>query len=106
LAVEQFWLKGYDKTTVATLTEAMGITAPSLYAAFGNKEQLFVEAAESYGSRTLEQVDAALSDPNATDGIAALMRSAAAQHTDPATPPGSFVLTERRLVARRKILCK
>src|SRR3546814_10258389 len=36
-----FWSKGYEGASMADLTEAMGITKPSLYAAFGNKEALF-----------------------------------------------------------------
>ena len=36
-----FWDKGYEGTSIADLTEAMGINPPSLYAAFGNKEALF-----------------------------------------------------------------
>ena len=36
-----FWRKGYEGTSISDLTEALGITRPSLYGAFGNKEQLF-----------------------------------------------------------------
>ena len=45
-ALEVFWRKGYDGTSLADLTEAMGINKPSLYSAFGNKEQLFIKAIE------------------------------------------------------------
>ncbi len=47
-AVDVFWAKGFEGTSISDLTEAMGINPPSLYAAFGDKEQLFLEAAESY----------------------------------------------------------
>ncbi len=50
-ALEVFWRKGYDGTSLTDLTEAMGINKPSLYAAFGNKEQLFLKAIEFYESR-------------------------------------------------------
>ena len=40
-AMEVFWRQGYDGASIADLTAAMGISAPSLYAAFGNKEGLF-----------------------------------------------------------------
>lgn len=46
-----FWEKGYDATSISDLTEAMGIGAPSLYAAFGSKEELYETALEAYGSR-------------------------------------------------------
>lgn len=43
-----FWQKGYAGSSLADLTGAMGINKPSMYAAFGNKEQLFVQAAQHY----------------------------------------------------------
>ena len=50
-AIEVFWRKGFEGTSISDLTEAMGINPPSLYAAFGDKEQLFLEAAEAYGRK-------------------------------------------------------
>ena len=50
-AIEVFWRKGFEATSISDLTEAMGINPPSLYAAFGDKEQLFLEAAEAYGRK-------------------------------------------------------
>jgi len=47
-AMEVFWLKGYEGASIAALTEAMGINPPSLYAAFGDKDQLFLEAVARY----------------------------------------------------------
>ncbi|MFP5296803.1 MAG: TetR/AcrR family transcriptional regulator, partial [Alphaproteobacteria bacterium] len=47
-AMEVFWAKGYADASMAELTAAMGVSAPSLYAAFGSKEQLFREAVELY----------------------------------------------------------
>lgn len=47
-AMEVFWARGYADASMAELTAAMGINAPSLYAAFGGKEQLFREAVELY----------------------------------------------------------
>lgn len=47
-AMEVFWQKGYSGTSLSDLTEAMGINKPSLYAAFGNKESLFVDALNQY----------------------------------------------------------
>jgi len=41
-----FWSRGYEGASINDLTEAMGITKPSLYAAFGNKEELFRKALE------------------------------------------------------------
>ena len=47
-ALQLFWQKGYEGTTLTDLTEAIGITRPSLYAAFGNKEELFRKACARY----------------------------------------------------------
>lgn len=47
-AMELFWAKGYEGTSLADLTEAMGVNRPSLYAAFGNKEALFRKACTRY----------------------------------------------------------
>src|SRR5689334_12962468 len=47
-ALNVFWRKGYEGTSLPDLTKAMGINRPSLYAAFGNKEELFRRAVERY----------------------------------------------------------
>ena len=47
-ALELFWRKGYEGTSLSDLTDAMGITRPSLYATFGNKEELFRKALDRY----------------------------------------------------------
>jgi AcrR family transcriptional regulator len=48
-ATHLFWRKGFEATSISDLTEAMGIGSPSLYAAFGSKEALYVEALNHYG---------------------------------------------------------
>lgn len=50
-ATRLFWRKGYAATSVSDLTEAMGIGSPSLYAAFGSKEELYAEALRHFGER-------------------------------------------------------
>ena len=49
-AMRLFWQQGYEATGVADLTKAMGITTPSLYTAFGNKDELFRRAVDRYVS--------------------------------------------------------
>lgn len=49
-AMEVFWEKGFESTSISDLTAVMGINPPSLYAAFGDKERLFLEAVERYQS--------------------------------------------------------
>ncbi|KAA1379949.1 TetR/AcrR family transcriptional regulator [Aeromicrobium fastidiosum] len=103
-AVEQFWRTGYDKTSVSTLTQAMGVTPPSLYAAFGDKDRLFDEASTLYFERTCEAVDAATDEPTARAAIARTLDDAARAHTDARTPLGCLMLTEPRLAAQREIV--
>ena len=103
-ALEQFWRSGYEETSVAMLTTAMGITPPSLYAAFGDKRRLFEEASAMYFQRTCEAVDRAAALPSAHEAIARMLDDTARAHTDPATPLGCLMLTEPRLEAQREVL--
>lgn len=50
IALRLFWEHGYEGTSIAMLANAINIKIPSLYAAFGNKEQLFLQAIERYGT--------------------------------------------------------
>ena len=47
-AMMMFWEKGYEGTTMSDLINAVGMKAPSVYAAFGNKDQLFNEVIQLY----------------------------------------------------------
>ncbi|WP_237061751.1 TetR/AcrR family transcriptional regulator [Loktanella sp. M215] len=90
-AMLAFWKSGYETTSISDLTAAMGVTAPSLYAAFGNKQQLFLEAMHRYaGDRvTLEKTMA--DAPTAREAVAAMLRGAAMLYTGDATPPGCLL---------------
>lgn len=103
-AVELFWRTGYAETSIAMLTAAMGVTPPSLYAAFGDKRRLFDEASALYFDRTCEAVDDAAALPTAQAAIARMLDDTARAHTDAATPPGCLMLTEPRLDAQRAVL--
>jgi AcrR family transcriptional regulator len=92
-AMEVFWERGYEGTSISELTQAMGIGAPSLYAAFGSKEELFREAVTSYdqgeGSvtqRALEQ------EPSARAAVEAMLRDNADMYADPESPSGCMVV--------------
>lgn len=103
-AVREFWLTGYDQTSLATLTAAMGVTPPSLYAAFGDKARLFEEASAVYFARTCEAVDEALALPTAREAVTRVLEDTARAHTDTATPPGCLMMTEPRLAAQREVV--
>lgn len=101
-AVELFWRAGYERTSVAMLTAAMGVTPPSLYAAFGDKDGLFDEAAGLYFRRICEAVDSATTRPTAREAIAVMLHDTARAHADEATPLGCLMLTEPRLDTQRE----
>ncbi|MEM7539431.1 MAG: TetR/AcrR family transcriptional regulator [Chloroflexota bacterium] len=52
-AMRIYWRNGYTNTSIEDITREIGITKPSLYAAFGNKEQLFIAAVEQYTQQYL-----------------------------------------------------
>jgi len=77
-AMRLFWQKGYDATSIADLTDAMGIASPSLYAAFGSKEALYIEALEHYATTFAWGWKSFQEAPSAREAVQAwLMESAA-----------------------------
>lgn len=68
--MEVFWQKGFEASSLSDLTRAMGIAAPSLYAAFGSKDALFCEATEHYARRDGGQLMAAIANaPTARQAV-------------------------------------
>jgi AcrR family transcriptional regulator len=64
-ALQVFWRQGYEGASLSDLTEAMGISRTSMYAAFGNKEDLFRKALERYASGPASYTERALEQPTA-----------------------------------------
>lgn len=87
-ALRIFWSKGYDGTSMSDLTEAMGITRPSLYAAFGNKESLFRKALDLYESEKMAYVGKALAQPTARLVAETLLRGSVGNVTSCDEPHG------------------
>lgn len=71
-----FWTKGYEGASLSDLTDAMGITRPSLYAAFGNKESLFRQALDLYERDKLAYMREAMAQPSARAVAEYLLRGA------------------------------
>lgn len=90
--MEVFWRHGYEGTSLSQLTTAMGINAPSLYAAFGSKETLFREAVELYDATEGPQVDGVLDAPTAREAVERMLRGNVADYTDPSNPPGCMIV--------------
>jgi AcrR family transcriptional regulator len=91
-AIRLFWSRGYEATSISDLTQAMDITPPSLYAAFGDKKRLFLEAVERYEKETGCFAGRALaSEPTAELAIRRLLLDAAKSFTDPKNPKGCLI---------------
>lgn len=92
-AMELFWARGFEGTSLAELTEAMGINAPSLYAAFGSKEALFHEAVALYdkveGELIWQGVEGAAT---AYDAMAAFLHRSAETFSRPDKPAGCLIV--------------
>ncbi|GLY06502.1 TetR/AcrR family transcriptional regulator [Actinoplanes sp. NBRC 101535] len=76
-ATEVFWRHGYDGASLSVLTGAMGINRPSLYATFGNKEQLFRRVFARYHAARVAAARAALDRPRAYTAVEAFLRASA-----------------------------
>jgi AcrR family transcriptional regulator len=87
-----FWQKGYEGASIDELTEVMGISRPSLYAAFGDKETLFRKALDRYESGPSSFAREALKEPTARGVVERLLREAIKMHTDPNTPTGCLMV--------------
>ena len=91
-AMMLFWRKGYEGASLSDLTEALGITRPSLYAAFGNKEELFRQVLDRYDERTAGFLSGSIEAPTARAVAKGLLRGAADFHADPNNPPGCLMV--------------
>jgi AcrR family transcriptional regulator len=92
LALQVFWRKGYEGASMADLTETMGITKPSLYSAFGNKEELFRKALDRYVDGPGGYFQVALGKPTVRAVVEHLLYESADAVTDPNHPPGCLAV--------------
>ena len=91
-AVEVFWAKGYAAASLDDLTLATGINRPSLYAAFGDKERLFLRALERYGAGIGAEPLAAFREaPTVRGATRAFLTASVANNTRPGGPSGCLL---------------
>src|SRR5580698_3850049 len=91
-AMRLFWAKTYEGTSVADLTETVGISRPSLYAAFGDKQSLFRAALERYAAGPASYVAVALGKPTAREVAEQLLRGAADLQASTRNPGGCLTV--------------
>ncbi len=87
-AAEVFWRHGYEGASLSSLTSAMGINRPSLYATFGSKEELFRRAFARYHETNLANARAALEQPTAYAAVESFLRASADALTADDHPAG------------------
>ena len=90
-AMLTFWRHGYETTSIVDLTTAMGVTAPSLYTAFGDKKRLFLEAAHRYAGDPEVIARAIDGAPAAYDAAREMLTAAATAYTGDTTPKGCLL---------------
>jgi AcrR family transcriptional regulator len=87
-ALKVFWRRGFEGASLFELTRAMGITKPSLYACFGNKEALFRKALDLYEREKLCYIRMSLEAPTAREVAENLLRGALSIHCSEGDPQG------------------
>ena len=93
LALETFWRKGFDRTSISDLSAALGVGPSSLYNAFGSKEELYRRAIERYVATYAGFIDEAVArDMDVEPAVRGLLREAARVYASPDSPPGCVVM--------------
>lgn len=93
-AMQVFWRQGYEATSLNDLTTAMGINPPSLYAAFGDKERLFLEAVSRYEASRQGPARCVLEEETtARAAIERMLRETAGELSKSSQPKGCMLIT-------------
>jgi TetR/AcrR family transcriptional regulator, copper-responsive repressor len=92
IALDLFWRHGFDGTSIPKLTAAMGISPPSLYAAFGSKDALYREAIQLYLAKYSGFMNSLFDEKlSARDAIEHALLAAAKQFSEPGHAPGCMI---------------
>jgi AcrR family transcriptional regulator len=91
-AMHVFWSHGYEGSSMAALTAAMGINKPSLYGAFGGKEELFRKVVQRYLAGPVAYISEAVSEPTAYRVVEKLLTMSAEFLTRDQNPRGCMVI--------------
>jgi AcrR family transcriptional regulator len=91
-ALKLFWKHGYEGTSMTMLTEAIGVNVASLYAAFGNKESLFVQSVERYSELNGDLYHESLKKKTARDVARSILEGEVELVTRRGTPDGCLMI--------------
>lgn len=101
-AMRVFWRQGFEQTSISDLTNAMGISAPSLYGAYGDKKRLFDEAVECYESGPTAVARRALTATTTDEMFEMMMDIAVTEYSRAGNPPGCMVISDPVCVRQRQ----
>jgi AcrR family transcriptional regulator len=105
-ALEIFWKRGYEGASIAELAETLGINKPSLYAAFGNKEELFKKALSRYVSGPVAFIQEAVNQPTAFEVAQNFLINAVKFFTDTKHPKGCLIVQAALSVSADSLMVK
>lgn len=89
-----FWSRGYEASSVSVLVEAMGITPPSLYTAFGDKQSLYAEALDHYLQQPSVDAHRLLAAASTARGaVELLLQAAVLWQTKKGQPRGCMLMS-------------
>src|SRR5277367_4776001 len=91
-ALRVFWERGYEGASLAALTKAMRINRPSMYATFGNKEQLFRKALDRYAELAAALGVGQPNEPTARATVEQMLFRAADNLSDSSHPQGCLLV--------------
>jgi AcrR family transcriptional regulator len=96
-----FWQHGYESTSIADLTTAMGVTPPSIYTAFGNKKTLFLEAVALYAGSVDDMERSMFDAPTAYEAAQSMLMASAIAFTNDETPKGCLLASATSSVSEQ-----
>lgn len=100
-AMQVFWTRGYEATSIHHLVDRMGIQRGSLYGAFGDKRALFFAAIDRYDQVVTAKLLAALDEPRGKDAIRRFFRLKVDLAMEPGRPRGCLVTNSATELASR-----
>lgn len=87
-AMHVFWAKSYEGATLSNLTDAMGISRSSMYAVFGDKQQLFRRVMDRYRDGRMTHIRTALEKPTLHEVVSGLLHGTVDFLSQPDHPRG------------------